>query len=331
MKWRYILAAFLLVALASPVVLYSISLDWGRAHTKRTEQLPVLTKTADDGEYIIPANGYRFRARVSGMRNSGPAIIALHGFPESSLMWRELADTAAKAGFRFVAFDQRGYSPGARPAGKSNYHLDALAADVKAVADVLGFDQFHLVGHDWGAGVAWKLAADRPGQVLSLSTLSIPHIGAFMDAVVNNSEQAARTSYFDFFRTPLVPEFWFALNSLEFFRTMLIKREAVERDEYLAILSEPGALTAALNWYRAMDESDLSSDPALANPIRMPTLFIWGNRDSIIVQSTIEAHRIKMPPTYTEIELNAGHGLIQEKPAEVVSAIMKNIRQVTPY
>ena len=118
--------------------------------------LPSYATADNEGEFRLAANGYEFLIRVAGMNNAGPAVILLHGFPETSLMWKPLLEKAAREGYRVVAFDQRGYSPQARPKEVAAYQIDSLVQDVLAVADQVGFDTFHLVGHDWGAGVGRK-------------------------------------------------------------------------------------------------------------------------------------------------------------------------------
>ncbi len=330
MSWKKIAGGLVAAAIIGPIAYYSWSIDWGTSHADRTATLPLFCGEIQNGEQRVYVRGFEFKVRIGGTGSGNPPIIALHGFPESSVMWRALTERAAPQGYQTIAFDQRGYSPGARPWGKDNYNIDELAKDALAVAKAYGADQFHLVSHDWGAAVAWRLAAKYPKRVLSLSALSIPHFGVFLDNVQNNPEQATRSSYFEFFRTPLLPEFMMSKNDFEVFRVMMQARPAYELDEYLAILSEPGALTATLNWYRAMDEEFVKNDPLLMAPVTVPTLFIWGTNDGVIARSTVEAQRAMMPDDYTEIELDAGHGIIQEKPDEVVDAILDLIKRTSP-
>ncbi len=175
-------------------------LDWDREHTARTDALPLLAESAGDGLVRIEAGGSVFRARVAGLRNAGPGLILLHGFPETSAMWTPLLAAAASNGFRVVAFDQRGYSPGARPDDVSSYAVPALADDVLAVADALGFRRFHLVGHDWGCVVGWSVTTQHPDRVISWAALSIPHPAALP------SLGGDPPAYIRFFQTPWLPE-----------------------------------------------------------------------------------------------------------------------------
>ena len=139
-----------------------LSLDWGRAHSARTQQLPLLGDSTGQGLVRIAANGLEFRARVAGLGSGGPGLVLLHGYPVTSAMWEPLLAPAAAAGYRVIAFDQRGYSPGARPEGVEAYRIDRMVEDVVAVADAAGFEDFHLVGHDWGCVVGWIVAVRHP-------------------------------------------------------------------------------------------------------------------------------------------------------------------------
>jgi len=122
------------------------------------------------------------------MQNEGQAVILLHGFPETSLVWQPLLNVAAE-GYHVSAFDQRGYSPFARPTEVEDYQMDHLVKDVLAVADKVGFDKFHLVGHDWGSGIGWKTVMDFPERVHTWTSMAIPHIGVFYESVLNHPKQ----------------------------------------------------------------------------------------------------------------------------------------------
>ena len=153
----------------------------------------------------LSANGMTFRCREAGPEGGEPVIL-LHGFPETSHMWLPLMERLAGEGYRCLAPDQRGYSPGARPEGIENYRYQDVAGDVVALADAAGFDRFHLVGHDWGAGCGWVVVALTPGRLLSWTSLSTPHVGAFGRAIRNDPDQANRSQYITFFQTPGVAE-----------------------------------------------------------------------------------------------------------------------------
>lgn len=152
---------------------------------------------------------YRHEALTFDVTDSGPAegriVIALHGFPEDRQCWAQLSRSLSDAGFRTLAPDQRGYSPGARPSARRSYRVSMLAGDVLALADQAGADSFDLVGHDWGAIVAWHLAARHPDRVRSLTALSVPHPRAFVSAL-SASSQALHSWYMVLFQIPWLPE-----------------------------------------------------------------------------------------------------------------------------
>ncbi len=328
---RWLLVGVALLVVGVPLLLYAsaqLSLDRERAHRRRTAELPMLSPRGADGLVQIPARGHVFRARVAGRGREGPALLLLHGFPETSVMWAPLIEAAAGAGFRVAAFDQRGYSPGARPEVVDAYAVPELEADALAVADALGFERFHLVGHDWGSIVGWVLAAQHPDRVLSWTSLSIPHPGAILAA----QEGAGQPLYVTVFRAPGVPETLFTFSGLAVMRHLLYQEMAPSHlEEYLAVFSEPGALTAALNWYRAMPED--AGPWGLGNAeIAQPTLYVYGNRDMpVFVGPKVQAqHPRFLKGPLTVLELDAGHWLIQEQPERVVEAVMAHLEKQAP-
>lgn len=149
-------------------------------------------------------DGLLFDVRDSGPAD-GPIALLLHGFPQSAACWDQVTPLLAAAGCRVLAPHQRGYSPRARPTGRRAYRADELVADVVALVETAGGQPVHLVGHDWGAVVAWLLAAQRPELVTSLTALSVPHPAAFLRAVVS-SRQALASWYMAAFQLPWLPE-----------------------------------------------------------------------------------------------------------------------------
>ena len=183
------------------------STDWDRQHSQATDDLPLFSGDEHNAVVRLPLGELEFRARVAGFDNPAPKgdVVLLHGFPETSVMWVPLIDAASEAGYRVVAFDQRGYSPGARPEDLSAYTIGHLTSDVFRVADGVGFEDFHLVGHDWGSGVGWGLVLEDASRLLSWTSLSIPHIAAFGEAIAADPDQQQKSSYMLLFRTPWVP------------------------------------------------------------------------------------------------------------------------------
>ncbi len=250
---------------------------------------------------------YRFDARAAGPAD-GPLVLLLHGFPQSSYEWRYQLPILATAGFRAVAPDQRGYSPGARPDDVDAYHVDRLVEDVLALADVLGADRFHLVGHDWGGIVAWMVAARHADRLLSLTAVSTPHPLAVVKAMGSpTGDQAKRSAYVNLFRLPKVPELLLlagegaGLRKL-FWNSGFVDREAV--DEYVRVLDGHDAITAALNWYRALDFGSLGG----IGPVEVPTLFVWSTDDPALGPEAAEATAAYVRGPYRFVALaGVGH------------------------
>lgn len=330
MTWKLILLLVLLLILLVPTALYVGSLDWTKRHSTYAANLPQYVSGTDSGTYRLAVGPFEYLVRVAGMQSTGPNLILLHGFPESSIMWTALAQRAAREGFRVVAFDQRGYSPGARPTRVAAYHIDTLAADVIRVADAVGFNTFHLVGHDWGAAVGWRATMNIPDRITTYTALSIPHFGVFLDGVLNDPDQKKRSRYFGFFQRPLLPEFLFTYNRQKGLKKLLATLPEAHRAEYLSILAEPGALTAGLNWYRAMDVEALVAGKTLNQPITRPTLFIWGSNDFAVAASVVAKQKPFMLGPYREVCLKAGHALMQQEEQAVTDAVLAHLNATYP-
>ena len=326
MRWlkRLLLAAgFLLVAAVAVLVAGSLlSLDWDRQHSARTAALPLLSSGRTDGLVRISVNGMDFRAHVAGLGNSGPGLILLHGFPETSAMWTPLIPAAVAAGYRVVAFDQRGYSPGARPDGIEPYRVPEMIGDVLGVADALGFQRFHLVGHDWGCVVGWGVAIQNPERLHSWTGLSIPHPGTLLADL-----RREPPTYIKVFTLRRLPELLFSFNG---FAALLGGTSegvtAEQRDEYLAVFSEPGALTGVLNWYRAITSS-LDAGDDVAGPVEVSTLFLWGTREGWVTEDALERQRKLAAGPYSELELDAGHFLMRDQTDATLAAVMEHLGQ----
>jgi pimeloyl-ACP methyl ester carboxylesterase len=197
-------------------------------------------------ECEIKVRGLTFRALEAG--TSGEAVVLLHGFPELSLMWVDLMNTLAEAGYHCLAPDQRGYSSGARPTDVDAYRYEELVADALAFGHELG-DRFHLIGHDWGAIVAWLTAGTDASSVASMTALSIAHYAAWARSVYDDPAM-------EFYRDQLLKT-WMteglgeASLPADGLRMMWAKKRPELIEQMVERLTEPGAMTAALNWYRA--------------------------------------------------------------------------------
>lgn len=236
----------------------------------------------------IQANGYVFPALTHGP-DDGPLVLLLHGFPQSSLEWEAQLTALGDAGYRAVAPDQRGYTPTARPRGVEHYDIGHLVQDVLSMAEQLGSPRFHLAGHDWGAIVAWVLAARHPDRVRTLTAVSVPHPSAFADAYEDpNSDQGTRSAYVEVFRSAhgegeamLLGEDGQGLARL--FRHVGLT--AHHADAYQALHGAPGALSAALDWYRAQHPCKMRG----VLPVARPTLLVWSDGDPAISREAAAA------------------------------------------
>ncbi len=302
-------------------------LDRDYAHTAATSALPTFSENPSAPLVRIAANGMEFRARIGGFDNPEPRgdLLLLHGFPETSIMYQPLIDAASEAGFRVVAPDQRGYSPGARPSGRAAYATELLVADALAIADVVGFQDFHLVGHDWGAGVGWAMTMGNADRLLSYSALSIPHIAAFGAAIAEDPEQQSRSAYMAFFWLPWIPEQTFALNDFAALRQLYGDHPTTELNEYLTVFREPGALTGALNWYRA--SADTPASLKAPGNVTTPILFIWGNQDQAVGRTAVEGQSAFIDGPLKEVELDTGHWLMATATDNVVAEVLMHLNR----
>ncbi len=240
---------------------------------------------------ITTANGMVFDARTAGPEN-GPLVLLLHGFPETSYEWRHELPALAKAGYRAVAPSQRGYSPGARPPNIADYGVVLLAQDVLAMADALGAQKFHVVGHDWGAAVAWVVSVIAKDRVISVEPMSVPHPDAFAKVLAMKGSDAGdggdsgascqynASSYFDLFTKPSTTDLFLA-NDFAFLRTLYSSLPQADVDVYLQELGNRETIDAGLNWYRANVANRQLNNPGLG-PTTVPTMFLWSDQDSAL-------------------------------------------------
>jgi len=260
------------------------------------------------------------------VRDAGPAdgepVVLLHGFPQDSSAFDRLSPALHSAGLRTLAPDQRGYSPGARPTGRSAYRTREVVDDVLALLDAAGLESAHVVGHDWGGIVGWALAGWHPWRVRTLTALSVPHPAAMTQAMAH-SDQAVRSSYMAFFQLPGVPETVLLSGGATMLRRMLRGLPDDLADRYVERMREPGALTAALNWYRG---APLSSGRPF-DVVRVPTLHVWGARDPFLGRAATEATRGFVEGAYAlEVLEDAGHWLPEAAADRVGELVTAHVR-----
>jgi pimeloyl-ACP methyl ester carboxylesterase len=271
----------------------------------------------------ITRGNLAFNVTESGPRGGEPVLL-LHGFPQHADSWDALAPLLNDAGYRTIAMDQRGYSPGARPLSRSAYRVPELVADTAAVVDHYG-GPVHLVGHDWGAVAAWAFAAAHPERTRSLTALSVPHPAAFLRAMVT-SRQCLRSWYMVFFQLPWLPEWALRHGMLRWFLEHTGQTpERARRD--VEGLAGPGALTGALNWYRALP---LLDPRRTGDPVRSPTLFIWSDGDIAVDRRGAEdCARYVQAPYQFETLTGVSHWIPEEAPRETAALLLPHLKRTT--
>jgi pimeloyl-ACP methyl ester carboxylesterase len=274
----------------------------------------------------IAANGFRFSARAAGP-GDGRGVLLLHGFPQTSYSWRRQISALAEQGYRAVAPDQRGYANGARPEDPDAYAPPHLVADALAMASALGMERFDLVGHDFGGMLAWLLGSRHPERVRSLTVVSTPHPAAFRTTRRGgDADQVAKSGYMDFFQRPDEPERFFLGDdgSGSGLRTLYetAGMEAGAVDEYLATFCQPGAMTAALNWYRAQRGEHFAD---LASVV-VPTLYVWSSADAALGRVAAErtAGYVSGPFQFEVLD-GVSHWVPEEAPEQLNALLLAHL------
>lgn len=268
----------------------------------------------------LPDGGGPGGASVAGAAAS-PVAVLLHGFPQDSSAFDGVGRRLAAAGVRALAPDQRGYSPGARPRGRRAYVTAELVADVVALLDAADVERAHVVGHDWGGSVAWSFAARHPERTASLTALSTPHPAA-MAAALRRPDQLGRSWYMLAFQLPRLPEAALLARDGAGLRRSL-RRSGLADDavgRYVARLAEPGALTAALAWYRALPVTHGGG-----GRVRVPTTYLTGRRDPFFAPDAVARTRAHVAAPYTHVELDADHWLPEHRPDDVADAVLGHV------
>jgi pimeloyl-ACP methyl ester carboxylesterase len=250
----------------------------------------------------------------------GELVVLLHGFPQSPAAWEGVVPALTAAGYRVLAPWLPGYRGGPEPRDRA-LPLDAAAEEVVRRAGALGAERFHVVGHDWGALVAWRLAADTPERVATLTALSVPHPGAMMAALP--AGQALRSAYVAFFRVPVATEHLLGLARGGPLRLLLNRSglPAAFTDRYVDHLIDQGTLGSALGWYRVNGVRQLRDVGA----VTVPTLFVWGRHDPAIGAAAARGCDRFVTGPYRFEELDDGHWLPERQPAAVVASVLAHL------
>ena len=259
----------------------------------------------------LAANGFTFDCRTAGDPNATQKVLLLHGWPETNFMWEGLMLLLADNGFYCVAPNQRGFSSGARPKGKENYELKLLAEDAVAIAKAAGFDRFHLVSHDWGSVIGWSVLELNRELIISYSSLSVPHMKAFVHALINDPNQRQMSLYVRLFQIPLLPELLFLAFNAWFLRRRWSHHTEAHVEAYLEVLGKRKALNATLNYYRANYNPFVRGEtPIEFGDVSIPTLMRWGKDDGSVSRESVEMGAQFMTGDYDYKELDASHWLM---------------------
>lgn len=276
---------------------------------------------------FVETNGIRLFVVQEGP-SDGPLVILLHGFPEFWYEWRQQMTLLAEAGYRVWVPDMRGYHLSDKPQAVNAYALDKLAADVVGLIEAAGAERALLVGHDWGAAVAWWTAQRHPDRLQKMVALSAPHPLVLLQALRNSWEQRRKSWYMYLFRLPKVPEAllgarnWRALEQSMRSSSLPGTFTDGEMAFYHKAWSQPGTLTAMLNYYRALFRNRLdTSESTTLLQIHVPTLMIMGEKDELMAGTVANDSVALCDYGRLEIVPGATHWVPHEKPAEIDALI----------
>jgi pimeloyl-ACP methyl ester carboxylesterase len=272
---------------------------------------------------VFHINGVALHVVLAGSASAKP-LVFLHGFPEFWFAWRHQIDHFASSGYRVIIPDQRGYNLSEKPAGIASYSIDLLAKDVVGVLDTVTDSKAFIVGHDWGAIVAWYLAARYSERVRRTAMLSVPHPRIVIKNLIRNPTQLRRSWYLLFFQLPWLPERM--LRGRDWAPLVQALRDTSPRgvfsdadlEQYKESWSRKGALTAMLNWYRAalLSPSKLAVDPE-ASRVKVPALLIWGKNDQFAGEAMARESLQYCDDGHLEMFETATHWVQHEEPAQV--------------
>jgi pimeloyl-ACP methyl ester carboxylesterase len=266
----------------------------------------------------LPVGDLVFDAVATGPAD-GRLVLLLHGFPQTSWSWRLVMPALAAAGYRAVAPDQRGYSPGARPDGVEAYAMPHLLGDALGLLDALGAETADVVGHDWGAAVAWQLATRHPERVRSLTAVSVPHPLAFVEALRTDADQRQRSQYMKDFQVEGAAE-EALLHGDDGLRTLF--GPIPDAQPYLDLMAQPGVLTKCLSWYRAQPLADIEGLGAT----QVPTLYVWSDADRALGRHAAEGTAAHVAAPYRfEVLPGVSHWIPEEAPEALSRLLLEHL------
>jgi pimeloyl-ACP methyl ester carboxylesterase len=289
----------------------------------------------------LPDGWFHREATVKDLRlhfveaGQGPLIVLLHGFPEFWYAWRHQIPALVGAGFRVIALDQRGYNTSDKPAGVDPYRIERLVEDVVGIIRAAGEENAVVVGHDWGGAIAWMVAMQHPEAVRRLIVMNAPHPRRVFEEF-RTLDQLRRSWYMFFFQLPWLPE-WMLRRSHYRLIEFVLSRDPVHRSAFTAediaayrtAMAQPGALTAAINYYRALLRSNLLTLYRGLRPVQCPTLLIWGEQDRYLgLRLTERLDRWVSNLTVARIP-NASHWVQSDAPDRVNGLMLDFLKDPT--
>ena len=266
-------------------------------------------------------------ARPAGGTTDAPLVVFLHGFPEAWFSWRHQMHALAAAGFWAVAPDMRGYNESDKPTGVHAFEIERLCDDVAGLIRALGREDAIVVAHDWGAVVAWELAQIHRAMTKKLAILNVPH-PLSMQRGLRTLRQIKKSWYIFFFQIPFVPERTIAKNDFAYLRKMFRadRFPAEEIETYIDAARVPGALTSAINYYRAVARRVATGTARKQTIIDCPVLVIWGDRDRYLGRELADPPRRFVPNARVVHVPEANHWVQNVAPAEVNALLLDFVR-----
>ncbi|ELZ96113.1 epoxide hydrolase-related protein [Haloferax mucosum ATCC BAA-1512] len=258
----------------------------------------------------------------------GELVVLLHGFPECWYGWADYLRPLTDAGYRVVVPDQRGYNLSDRPDGIEWYSIDELAGDVVGLLDALGREKAHIVGHDWGAAVAWWTALHHPNRVRSLTAINLPHPTVFTRHLKRDPAQQLRSWYVLFFQMPKLPELlgplgdWAVLERTMTDSALPGTFSPEDMEHYRSAWSVPGAYQSMVNWYRAVVRE---RPQPRAETVDAPTLVVWGSRDRFLRSKMARESLSFCSDGHLRTFDEATHWVHHEEPVVVARAIIEHL------
>lgn len=273
---------------------------------------------------LVKVNGITLHVVTAGPKDGEPVIL-LHGFPEFWYGWKHQIPALAAAGYRVIVPDQRGYNESDKPQGLEPYTIDKLTGDVVALMAHFGYSTFNLVGHDWGASVAWCVALYHPERVRKLGILNVPHPKVFSKALRSDFRQMLKSWYGVAIQIPVLPERLLSVNKFRGMSKMLKDSgkpntfTESELEKYREAWSKEGALTSMMNWYRAY--AQLRPERPKTARLSMPVLMIWGKQD-VALRATLAQSSIELCDNGKLVMIDDATHWVQHDAAEQVSGLL---------